>query len=63
MAAAIPDALNTPAGKALLDLASASAATVFTGQHADPPSVEDILGEVLDTKTESAVDKAGEPEE
>lgn len=63
MVAAIPAALDTPAGKALLNLASASAATAVTGQPADPPSVEDILGEVLDSKIESAADKAGEAKE
>lgn len=63
MVAAIPNALDTPAGKALLNLASASAATAVTGQPTGPPSIEDILGEVLDSKIESAADKAGEADE
>lgn len=60
MIAAIPDALDTPAGKALIDLGSASAANAVTGQSTDPPSVEEILGEVMDAKIEAAGDAATE---
>jgi len=61
--AGIPDALETPAGQALNNLASQyavnSGVAAAQGNTASPPSVPDILGEVLDAKIEAA----GEGEE
>ena len=61
--ASIPDALETPAGKALNSLASEYAANsgvaAIQGKAADAPTLPEILGELLDSKIEAA----GEGEE
>lgn len=60
MVNAIPDAVNTPAGKALIDLSSKvtaqDAVTAAQGKPIDAPSVQTIIGELLDSKIEAAAD-------
>jgi hypothetical protein len=61
--ASIPDAMETPAGKALTSLSSEYAANsgvaAIQGKDADAPTLPEILGELLDSKIEAA----GEGEE
>lgn len=53
--AAIPDALDTPAGKALTDMASGVAATsVVAGKDPKAPSPQDAIGSALAAKLEAA---------
>jgi hypothetical protein len=55
---AIPDAVNTPAGKALIDLSSKvtaqEAMSAAQGKPIDAPPVQTVIGELLDSKIESA---------
>jgi hypothetical protein len=61
--AAIPDATATPAGQALTKLtteyAAESAVNAPQGKDADPPTMQTILGEVLDSKIEGAAEGQG----
>ena len=61
--AAMPEATGTPAGQALTKLtteyAAKSAANAPEGKDTDPPTMQEILGEVLDAKIESAAEPEG----
>ncbi|HEX3778311.1 MAG TPA: hypothetical protein VHX38_01470 [Pseudonocardiaceae bacterium] len=56
----LPDAVDTPAGKALVDLVSKTTASgmVNIAENKDPemPSTEEVVGAMLDSKIESAAD-------
>jgi hypothetical protein len=58
MLAAIPDALDTPAGRALTDVTSDYAANAAVngvqGKNTDAPTIPEILGDFLDAKIEAA---------
>ncbi len=62
--AGIPNALETPAGKAVTALAgdytANSGVAALKGNAADPPSMSDILGELLDAKIEAAAESGNE---
>jgi hypothetical protein len=57
---AIPDAVNTPAGKALIDLSSKvtaqEAVSAAQGKPIETPSVQTVVGELLDSKIEAAAE-------
>lgn len=61
--AAIPEAATTPAGQALTKLtteyAAKSAVNAPQGKDTDSPTVQEILGEVLDSKIEGAAEPDG----
>ena len=61
--ASIPDALETPAGKALNSLASEYAANsgvaALQGKAAEAPTLPEVLGELLDSKIEAAGEGEG----
>ena len=61
--ASIPDALETPAGKALNSLASEYAANsgvaAIQGKTAEAPTLPEVLGELLDSKIEAAGEGEG----
>lgn len=62
--AAMPDATESTAGQALTKLAGGYAAgTVVNGvqgKPTDPPSLQEVLGELLDSKIEGAANAGGE---
>jgi hypothetical protein len=62
--AAMPDAADSVTGQALLKLSGGYAANTavnsIQGKSTDPPSLQEILGEILDSKIEGAADAGGE---
>ena len=57
MLAAVPGALETPAGKALTDLASGEAAkTALTGKQPEGPDVQEVVGSVVAAEVEAAAE-------
>ena len=61
--ASVPDALDTPAGKAITALASEftvkSGVAAVQGKSADAPTITEVLGEFLDSKIEAAGEGEG----
>ncbi len=59
----IPDALNTPAGKALLDIASKSSAqnvaNAADNKSLEAPSAKEVIGDTLDARIEAAAGSDG----
>ena len=61
--ASIPDAVDTPTGKAIINLASEftvkSGVAAVQGKSAEAPSLPEVLGEFLDSKIEGAGEGEG----